>query len=84
MTPWTITHQASLSMEFSRQDYWSGLSFPYPEDLSDPEIKPASLVLQEDSLPSEPPEKCICISVHTCVCITVLKTWNISMCINHE
>ena len=39
-------------MEFSRQDYWSGLSFPYPEDLSDPEIKPGSPALQADSLPS--------------------------------
>ena len=42
--PWTEARQALLSMEFSRQEYWSGLSFPCP-DLPDPGIKPASLVL---------------------------------------
>ena len=42
-TPWTVTHQAPLSMEFSRQEYWRGLSFPPPGDLPDPEIKPPSL-----------------------------------------
>ena len=40
LTPWTIAHQAPLSMEFSRQEYWSGLPFPSPGDLSDPGIKP--------------------------------------------
>ena len=44
-------------MEFSRQEYWSGLPFPSPGDLPDPEIKPRSLVLQADSLLSEPPRK---------------------------
>ena len=43
-------------MEFSRQEYWSGLPFPSPEDdLPDPGIKPGSLALQADSLLSEPP-----------------------------
>ena len=42
-----------LSMEFSRQEYWSGLPFPSPEDLPDPGIEPGSPVLQADSLPSE-------------------------------
>ena len=49
--------QAPLSMEFSRQEYWSGLPFPPPRDLPDPGIKPLSLVspvLQVDSLPLEP------------------------------
>ena len=41
--PWTVTHQAPLSMEFSRQEYWSELPFPSPGDLLDPGIKPASL-----------------------------------------
>ena len=41
-------------MDFSRQEYWSGLPFPSPEDLSDPGIKPRSLALQADSLLSEP------------------------------
>ena len=40
--------------EFSRQEYWSGLPFPSPEDLPDPEIKPRSPALQVDALPSEP------------------------------
>ena len=39
----TVAHQAPLSMEFSRQEYWSGLPFPSPGDLPDPGIKPASL-----------------------------------------
>ena len=42
--PWTIAHQAPLSMEFSRQEYWNGLPFPSPGDLSNPGIEPASLV----------------------------------------
>ena len=44
-------------MEFSRQEYWSGLPFPSPGDLPDPGIEPGSPALQVDSLPSEPPGK---------------------------
>ena len=44
LTPWTVAHQAPLSMGFSRQEYWSGLSFPSPGDLLDPGIKPTSLL----------------------------------------
>ena len=44
-------------MEFSRQEYWSGLPFPSPGDLSDPGIEPRSPALQAGALPSEPPEK---------------------------
>ena len=51
MTPWTVSPQASLSMEFSRQGYWSGLPFPSPGDLPDPGIEPGSPALQADSLP---------------------------------
>ena len=43
-------------MEFSRQEYWSGLSFPSPRDLPNPGIEPGSPALQADALPSEPPE----------------------------
>ena len=57
MIPKTVACQGPLSMEFSRQEYWRGLPFPSPEDLSDPGIKPRSLALQVDSLPSEPPGK---------------------------
>ena len=42
VTPWTVAHQVPLSMEFSRQDYWSGLPFPSPGDLPNPGIEPAS------------------------------------------
>ena len=45
--------QALLSMGFSRQGYWSGLPFPSPGDLPDPEIKPTSPTLQSNALPSE-------------------------------
>ena len=41
--PWTVARQAPLSMEFSRQEYWSGLPFPSPGDLPNPRIKPTSL-----------------------------------------
>ena len=54
VTPWTVACQAPLSMGFPRQEYWSGLPFPFPGDLPDPGIKPASPVspaLQADSLP---------------------------------
>ena len=54
VTPWTIAHQAPVSMEFSRQEYWSGLPFPSPGDLPDPGIEPGSPALEADALPSEP------------------------------
>ena len=57
VTPWTVANQASPSMGFSRQEYWSGLLFPSPGDLPDPGIEPGSPTLQADSLPSEPPGK---------------------------
>ena len=65
-TPWTVACQASLSMGFSRQEYWSGLPFPSPGALPNPGIKPEFPALQADSLPSEPqgspsPQKCIII-----------------------
>ena len=48
---------SSLYMEFSRQEYWSGLPFPSPGDLPNPGIEPRSPALQADALPSEPPRK---------------------------
>ena len=56
-TPWTIARQPPLSMEFSRQEYWSGLPFPSPGDLPIPRIEPESPALQANSLPSEQPGK---------------------------
>ena len=57
VTQWTVARQAPLSMEFSSQEYWSGLPCPPPGDLPNPGIEPRSLALQADSLLSEPPEK---------------------------
>ena len=56
-TQWTVACQAPLSIEFPRQEYWSGLPFPSPGDLSDPGIEPRSPALQADCLPLEPPGK---------------------------
>ena len=56
-TPWTVAYQAPPSMGFSRQEYWSGLPFPSPEDLPNTGIEPGSPTLQADALPSEPPGK---------------------------
>ena len=50
VTPWTEAHQAPLSVEFSRQECWSGLPFPSPGDLPSPGIEPGSSALQADSL----------------------------------
>ena len=49
-TPWTVAHQAPLSMWFPRQEYWNELPFPPPGDFQDPGIKPWSHALQADSL----------------------------------
>ena len=59
VTPWTVAHQDPLSMEFSRQENWSGLPFPAPGDLPDLGIEPAALPShwQADSLPLAPPGK---------------------------
>ena len=57
VTPWTIAYQAPPSVQFSRQEYWSGLPFPSPGSLPDPRIKPRSPTLQADALTSEPPGK---------------------------
>ena len=57
MTPWIVAHQVPLSMEFSRQEYWSGLPFPSPRDLPDRGIELRSSAVQADSLLSEPPGK---------------------------
>ena len=54
VTPWTVAHQAPLSRGFSRQEHWSGLPFPSPRDLPDPESNPG-LPHCRQTLPSEPP-----------------------------
>ena len=57
VTPWTVAHQAPLSMGFSRQEYWSGLPFPPPADLPDAGMVPASPALADGFFPTEPPGK---------------------------
>ena len=56
-TPWTVALQAPLSMGFLRQEYWSGLSFPFPEDLPEPGSKPMSPELAGEFYTTEPPGK---------------------------
>ena len=55
--PWTVAHQAPLSIGFSRQEYWSGLPFPSPGDLPDSRIKPTSPALAGGFFTTEPPGK---------------------------
>ena len=62
--PWTVAHQAPLSMGFSRQEYWSGLPFPPPGDLPDPGIEPVSPELAGEFFPTELPGKCGFISAN--------------------
>ena len=90
VTTWTCDHQAPLSMEFSRQEYWSGLPFPPLGDFPDPGIEPGTPTLQADSLPSKSPgyfsvsillvellnaaRACVCVCVCVCVCICHVNT----------
>ena len=57
VTPWTVACQALLSMEFSRQEYWSRLPFPPPGNLPDPGIDPTSLTLADGFFTTAPPGK---------------------------
>ena len=59
-TPWTTARQAPLSMELSRQEYWSGWPCPSPGDLPDPGIEPTSPALADRSFITEPPGKTMC------------------------
>ena len=57
VTLWTVAHQAPLSIAFPRQEFWIGLPFPSPGDLSHPEIEPTSLALTGRFFTTEPPGK---------------------------
>ena len=61
VTQWTVALQVSLSVEFSRQEHWSGFPCPPPGDLPNPRTELRSLALQADSLPSEPQGKPHCL-----------------------
>ena len=79
VTPWTVAHQAPLSMGFSRQEYYSGLPFPFSGDLPNPGIEPRSPTLQADALSSEPPGKPInkilkYVNENACVCANFLQS----------
>ena len=56
-----VTHQAPLSMGFSRQEYCSGLPFPFPGYIPNPEIEPVSPALAGEFFSTEPPGKPVCI-----------------------
>ena len=64
-TPWTIACQTLVSMEFSRQEYWSGLPFPSPGDLPDPGIEPVPPPLAGGLFTTELPGKSIYVCVYT-------------------
>jgi len=57
VTPWTVAHQALLSMGFPRQEYWNGLLFPSSGDLPGSGIKPKSLALASRFFTTKPPGK---------------------------
>ena len=87
--PWTIAYQAPLSMEFSRQECWSGLPFPSPGDLPDLGIKYRSPTLQADILPSEPPGKpvnskqqWIMEPINRMLCIRMQNEWTCFVAVN--
>ena len=80
VTPRTVAHQAPLSMEFSREEYESGLPFPSPGNFPGPGIEPRSLTLQVHSLPSQPLGKpYVYIYVCVCVCMYVQLIYNIML-----
>ena len=62
-TSWTIDHQAPLSIEFLRQEYWRGLPFPSPGDLPDSGIEPVSLASAGIFFTAEPPGKPFCVLI---------------------
>ena len=87
VTPWTVACQAPLSIGFSRQEYWSGLSFPPPGNFPNPGIEPRSPTLQVDSLQSEPAGKpsvwiifhCIDTPHVVCFSVELIDVWIVSL-----
>ena len=74
--PWTVAHQPHLSMGFSRQKYWSGLTFPSPGDLPNPGIEPPSPAMEVDSLPTELQGKKLPDSSHLgCITLHSSQQW---------
>ena len=75
--PWTIAHQDPLSMEFSWQEYWCGLPFPFP-DLPNLGIKPSSPALQ-DSLPAEPPGKPLWLIINNLISCSFIQVYPMTL-----
>ena len=69
VTPWTAVHQAPLSMQFPRQEHWSGLPCPSPRDLPNPGIKLTSPALAGGLFTTDPPEK------YKVATVTTKKFW---------
>ena len=83
MIPWTVACQAPLSMEFSKQEYWSAQPFPSPGDIPNQEIKSRSPALQADSLPYEPSGKptkdCSVVALQSLSCVRLFMTpWTVA------
>ena len=89
-TPWTVADQDPLSMEFSRQEYWSGLPFPPPRDLYNPGIHRHLFHLlhwQAGSLPLAPPRKpnvcvCVCMHIYARVCTRAHVRAHMCVCVH--
>ena len=79
-TPWMVANQAPLSMEFSRQEYWSGVPFCSPGDLPDPRIKSGSPALQAEALPSELPGKPLQVTVSQILTQEITSPWSRAAC----
>ena len=79
-TPWIVGYHAPPSTGFSRQEDWSGLPFPSPEDLPDPGIEPTSPALEADTLLSEPPGKSV--NLHQCGTFVTVNEQILSIIIN--
>ena len=81
---WTVAHQAPLSMEFSRREYWNGLPFPNPEDPPNPRIEPMSFESpQTDSILLVPHGK-LCFAYLDCFFLLFGKPWNIFLKARHS
>ena len=79
MTPWSEARQGPLFMGFPRQEYWSGLPFPFPGDLPGPGMEPASPAWQSDSLPMRHQES---LDIHPWVCININPAPTIQQLLN--
>ena len=83
-TPWTVAYQAPLSMEFSKQGYWSGWPFPSPEDLPNPAIEAESPILQADVLLPEPPGNLRLLTFLLAILIPACASSSLTFCMMYS